>query len=113
MSIQTLAGFIPEWFTPESQEKETKPARFKIAPLSTFDLLDMVGLVNTGRIVNRTEMVAILRRCLIDWDGVEDAQNKPLECKEDNFAFLPLDTMNEVCERIGKISNVSEDDRKN
>lgn len=117
MAIKALPKFIPEWFTPESQEEESTPTRFKLQGLTGPQFLEVQSEVSqsgggmilvTGRGLN----IAV-NYGLTDWENFTDDDGEELPCTRGNIARIPMEILSELSSKIMDLSSVSEDERKN
>ncbi len=117
MAIKALPKFIPEWFTPEGQEEESTPTRFKLQGLTGPQLLEVQAessqsgggmIMITGRGLNMAVNFG-----LKDWENFTDADGVELPCTRGNIRRIPMEILSELSSKILDISSVSEDERKN
>lgn len=119
MALRAASPFTPFWYAPEGQEGE--PTRFKIRGLTGLELSD----VNAGAkrdedaksvVFTATSIRTALRQALLDWEGFEGDDGKPVEFSRDidkNIARLPFDLLGDLFGEILKASRIDGEQVKN
>lgn len=111
MAVRLTAGLTAQWFTPESQAGEIAPARFFIRPLSTFERLDLFGMVNEK--LNGQASDLVLRATLKNWENVVDAEGVPIAFELDKIELLPVGTILELASELSRRAALGETEIKN
>lgn len=127
------AAILKEWwYTPRSERKEDKPARFLVAVLSRRDkalIQDGLGEIVTlddGRQAFRsntgTKRLRMLKRGLRGWENVMADSGKPAAfaapdvdggCADSNLDAIPDEIADELADVIERGGELSDDDAKN
>lgn len=114
MTIKAVGKLVPEWFTPEDQEKEDSPARFKIKALNGIEKAEAM---NNLRIegdkmhLNFQGVLSVLKNGLLDWEEISDEKG-PVNYSYDNLNVLPGEYHMQVAKAILDKSEVSEETKK-
>lgn len=103
MALDIKAGVAPYWFTPKSQEKEERPARFKLQPLTQMTLIDCMEdsfTDNDGntRITGRGVRIA-LKAGLVDWENIT-LGGEALPCVGTNFEKIKSSLLRELSNKL-------------
>lgn len=107
IKAQSLAAHM---FTPKSQEGDSKPARFKVRPLSSLEWYQLAD--GAGNL--RASAMTVLENGLVGWENVENAETgEALAFTTDNVWTLPREILDEIGEHIVSISRTTEEEAKN
>ena len=116
MAIRAAAALVEDWFIPEDQVGEDKPARFKIKSLDNIDLMRVMA---DGRITadgafipNHDGRMFILKKGLIDWEGIEDESDNPIRYSASNLGRVPAGILFDVANEILTRSFLSPEEKK-
>lgn len=113
MAIKALTGLVPEWFTPEVEKGSDDAARFKLKPLDSKQMVEIQGhRMNEGGI-SPEGLYRTFEMALIDWENVNDVQDRPLKCTRTNIKAIPIEIIAECGAQAIANSFVSEEDEKN
>lgn len=112
MSITALTGLVPEWFTPESQKDEDDPARFKVKPLDSKQMVE-IQQFHTDAGIAAEGLYRAMEISILEWENVFDAQGKKLKCTRHNVKAIPIEIIAEVGAHAISVSFITEDDEKN
>lgn len=112
MAIKALTGLVPEWFTPESERDSDDAARFKVKPLDTKEVVEIQNH-RTENGIGPEGLYRAFELSVIDWENVNDRNDKPLKCNRTNFKAIPIEIVAEVGAHAITISFLNEDDEKN
>lgn len=117
MSITALTGLVPEWYTPISQKDEDDPARFKLTPLDTKQMVEIQSYhITDGKGNGRISPEGLYRAfeiSILEWENVNDRTGKPLKCTRNNIKTIPVDLIAELGAEAVSVSFLTDDDAKN
>ena len=116
MKITTAEGLVPQWYTPFSEKDETTPARFKVRGLTGAQMEEgYFGCITTDRELQLTPSGRrfILECGVLDWENVNDENDRPLAFSKYNIDFLPMVLRRELVLQILSDSRLEEEDTKN
>jgi hypothetical protein len=96
---------------------EIEGAEFKMRPLSEIELEQvnylLIDMIKEGHQVLPPKAVCfILDKCLVDWSGVEDEQDKPLPYSSKGEEYLPFAVRMELSSVAYTSSVINEDEKK-
>lgn len=100
-------GVTEEWFT-LPDDADTK---FKIRPLTARERLDVMGIMQGGRIGSGA--TEALDAALLDWSGVLDDKGQPIRFSKETLQRLPVPVFTAIYKRILEISVNDEGQQKN
>ena len=100
-------GVTEEWF----QLPDDADTKFKIRPLSARERLDVLGIMQGGRVGSGA--TEALDAALLDWAGVLDDKGQPMRFSKEALQRLPVSAFTAVYKRVLEISTNDEDQRKN
>jgi len=115
MGIKALEGLVPTWYTPEGQDKDDKPTRFKFCPLDGdqyAEVADHVALVNGSIRISALGQKICLSTALKGWENFEDS-NGPIEFMPSNFRLIPYSDRVGLAMHIFTSSSLSGEQSKN
>ena len=114
MAIKAMSGITDEWYTPESQEGEEEPTRFKIRGLNGSQLLELGEFIDsdTGNI-STAGLVAACKLGLKGWENVFDDEGEKVPFTRVNINRLPPEIIGELGGKVFTQSLLDEDERKN
>lgn len=108
MTVKLVSdGVTEEWFT----LPDDTGTKFKIRPLSTRERLDVIGIVQGGRLGSGA--TEALDAALLDWEGVTGPDGQPVRFSKEAMQRLPPTVFSSLYKRILEISSNDEDQRKN
>jgi len=113
MSITALTGLVPEWFTPESEKESDDPARFKIKPLDSRQMVEIQAFHKEGGGIAPEGLYRAMEISILEWENVNGANGKPLKCTRHNVKAIPIEVIAEVGAHAISVSFLNEDDEKN
>jgi hypothetical protein len=113
MSITANTGLVPEWFTPTSQEGEDNPARFKVKPLDSKEMVEVQAFHTAEKGIGAQGLYHAFEISIIEWENVNDGQGKALKCTRTNVKAIPIDVIAEAGAHAISISFLSDDEIKN
>lgn len=113
MSITANTGLVPEWFTPEDQKNEDDPARIKVKPLDSKQMVEIQAFSKEDGGIAAEGLYRAFEISLVDWENINDAQGKALKCTRTNIKALPIQVIAEAGAHAISISFLSEDETKN
>ena len=107
----------PDWYTPESEEDEEKPSKFKIKPLNGEQFMEVVADSETDRSgdirLNGRGLKLALRYGIIDWENIEKENGIPLKFSVHNLKLLPMEVLSDLASEIVNRSAMEDDETKN
>jgi len=112
MSITALTGMVPEWFTPETEKGSDDPARFKLKPLDSKQMVEIQGYHKDGGI-QAEGLYRAMELSIVEWENVNDIQGKPLKCNRNNIKTLPIEVIAECGAQAISVSFLTDDEEKN
>ncbi len=113
MAIRAMTGLVPEWFTPEDEKEASEPARFKIKPLDQKQLIEIQNHRRDDASISPDGLYRSFELSVVDWENVNDQNDKPLKCTRNNFKHIPIEIIAEVGAQAISVSFINEDDEKN
>lgn len=113
MSITALTGLVPEWFTPDSQKDSDDPARFKVKPLDSKQMVEIQAFHQESGGIAPAGLYRSMEISILEWENVNDANGKRLKCTRHNVKAIPIEIIAEVGAHAISVSFMSEDDEKN
>lgn len=117
MAIKAINPMEPEWYTPQSEEGQENPTRFRLRGMDG----DAMGYIapefvidDHGRVKNLTGkgIALALNYGLVDWENLSNDKGQ-VKFNRSNFRLLPYDLRAELASQIIILSAPSEDERKN
>ena len=115
--IKVNTGLIADWYTPASEKDSEKPARFKLKPLDGMQYVELCGEAkfteSGGMVPTRKATEIALKAALVDWENIDEANDRPLKFSPHNFKHLPAEILSELVNEILIRSTLTEDDSKN
>jgi len=114
MGLQARAKVEPTWFTPEDQEGDPQPSRFKVRPLTAGEQAEVLATMQAsgGRATAVTFRECFVRG-VIEIENVTNSEGKAIRYAQQMITTDLLDTINDVGAHIFNISFLTEDERKN
>lgn len=113
MALKLNSGLVPQWYTPEDQQDDPRPARFQLAPLSGLYVLGLSSSFVGGEFkLTEAQAEDILRRSLVGWDGIDDEHGNPLPCKPEHFHLLGAELAGELVGVALNSSSLAEEEKK-
>ena len=116
MPIKSASGLSEFWYTPEEEEGDENPTRFKLKPLSQFDLMEvfMEGHWSDDGvfIANHRGCVIMLRKGLRDWEEFFDHNGEPIKFTRSNQNLIPAPVLIKIANKIMNGSIVTDDEKK-
>lgn len=113
MSITALTGLVPEWYTPESETESDNPARFKVKPLDSKQMVEIQAYHKPEGGISPEGLYRSMEISILEWENVLGVNGKPLKCTRGNVKAIPIEIIAEVGAHAISISFLSEDDEKN
>jgi hypothetical protein len=113
MSITALTGIVPEWYTPESQKESSTPARFKLKPLDSKQLVEIQGYHTPEGAIAPAGLYRAFEISVIEWENVNDSNGRALKCNRGNIKTIPIDIIAEAGAEVISVSFLGETDEKN
>jgi len=113
MSITALTGIVPEWFTPDSQKESDNPARFKLKPLDSKQMVEIQGFHTAEGGIAPAGLYRAFEISIMDWENVNDRNGKPLKCNRGNVKAIPIEVIAELGAETISVSFLTDDDEKN
>lgn len=116
MAIKVNTGLTPEWYTLEDQKGEDVPARFYVKPMDQMSFYEFCSATDfkDGNFNPSPDAVKmLLHKCVLNWEGFEDQDGKPLKFSRINWAYIPAQYIREIASYVFGISAMSEEDKKN
>ena len=113
MSITALTGLVPEWFTPDSQKGEDDPARFKVKPLDSKQMVEIQAHHKESGGIAAEGLYRAMEISILEWENVNDDNGKPLKCTRHNVKAIPIEVIAEVGAHAISVSFLNEEDEKN
>lgn len=113
MSITALTGIVPEWFTPESQKESDEPARFKMKPLDSKQLVEIQSYHTPEGAIAPAGLYRAFEIAVMEWDNVNDQNGKALKCNRGNVKVIPIEIIAEAGAEVISISFLGAADEKN
>ena len=114
MAITAKKQLVATWYTPESQESEESPARFKVRPLTGSQALEVYDHFDgKKRRFLSSGIHLAMAYGLVDWENVTDENGNKIECVPSNFKYLPPVDANELGNHIIEMASLSGDEEKN
>jgi len=111
MTIYALEGFAEQVFTPEHQEKEDNPTRFKIKPLDGESFTNLYLMLDGTRLTGDSVSYA-LRMGLVGWENYMDSKGA-VAFSLHNARNIPMLDRIAIASEIYSISMLSEAQVKN
>jgi len=116
MAIVAAAGLVEFWYTPEAEKDEAKPTRFKLRPLTQFDMLEVSGEIMVDE---HGQMKAtfkgqsmVLRRGIVGWEEFKTPDGKKVKFSEKNIELIPFVTLAELAGRVMEGATLSDEEKK-
>jgi len=104
MTITVKKNLGSSWYTPESEEGNEKPARFKLKELNREQMDDsLVGarMDDNKRIhLSPPGTIAILKHGIEAWEEFDDDEGEKIDCLQANHCRLPWDLGKELAAEI-------------
>ncbi len=114
MSITALTGLVPEWFTPDSEKDSDEPARFKVKPLDSKQMVEIQAFHQPEGGIAPAGLYRAMEISILEWENVNDARTgKPLKCTRHNVKAIPIEVIAEVGAHAISVSFLNEEDEKN
>ncbi len=114
MADTALRGLAPEWFTPEDQEHDDAPARYKLKALKPPQVARLQKEFNadTGA-VGALGLYGAAKDGIVDWENVNDQEGNPLRFTRANIDELPYARILELGGQVLANSFLTGEDEKN
>jgi len=113
MSITALTGLVPEWFTPDSQKESDNPARFKVKPLDSKQMVEIQAFHKESGGISPEGLYRAMEISILEWENIFGPNEKPLKCTRHNVKAIPIEVIAEVGAHAISISFLTEDEEKN
>jgi len=113
MSITALTGLVPEWYMPDSEKESDDPARFKLKPLDSKQMVEIQAFHQATGGISPEGLYRSMEISILEWENVNDVNGKKLKCTRHNVKFIPVETIAEIGAHAISISFLSEDEEKN
>ena len=113
MSITALTGLVPEWFTPDAEKESDTPARFKVKPLDSKQMVEIQMFHKESGGISPEGLYRAMEISILEWENVFGVNEKPLKCTRHNVKVIPIEIIAEIGAHAISISFLSEDDEKN
>lgn len=111
MAIKLLNKITPYWYTPESEQSEAKPTRYKMKPLPQLTLFQARDLIRDGKM--EESLTLVITNSLIDWENQLDEDGNPVAFDLSEVINLPAEILEELGGNSMNLSELSETERKN
>jgi len=111
--LKALKKVAPEWYTPVSQEKEEKPARFKIRPLTPPERESLLESDGIFFVIRPAKYADILRMGITDWENMVDENEQPVEHKTIEHSRIPGPIRIDLALEILNRSRLQDEETKN
>ena len=116
MTIKAAEGVSEYWYTPESEQDEENPTRFKLKPFNEDQKVDVLTGIsineNDDVMLNASAIRRSLKYGLVDWEHFEGSGG-PIRFGRNNFRLIPWDIQVELAGELIRVSTISEADEKN
>jgi len=114
MADTALKGLVPEWFTPEDQEHDDAPARYKLKPLKPPQIARLQKEFDseTGAI-GAVGLYEAAKSGIVGWENVNDQEGRELRYTRVNIDELPYSRILELGGQILANSFLTGTDEKN
>ena len=108
MGMKLCRGISPEWVQPEEC-----PAKFLLRPLDSVDYAELRMGINgkTGE-VSSSAMRRALQKALINWEGVEDPEGKPMDFDSSKIGDIPADVILHLVNKLFEMSQLRDQEKK-
>jgi hypothetical protein len=114
MAIKALTGLVPEWYTPSSEKEADNPARFKLKPLDSMQVVEIQNYHDEVKGAVKAEgLYRAFELSLVDWENVFDSQDRRLKPTRNNIKAIPVEIIAECGAHAITMSYLTEDDEKN
>lgn len=114
MTIKAISDLAPAWFTPDDQEEEETPARFKIQQLNGIQSAEVFAEFrkdgDTPRLTAHGIKTAI-KYGLCDWEGIE-GESGEVKFSLENLDVLPGQYHVLIASEILAKADMTEDEAK-
>lgn len=94
----------PVWFTPSSQEDEETPVEFRIKPLTSPRLLE---------VLQKQDLNMAIMYGLVDWRNYVNKAGHDIKFRLSKLDGIPADILSEIANEIINNSRLTEDEQKN
>jgi len=114
MAIRAITDFSETWFTPEDQQGEDTPARFKVRQLDGLQTTALFSemRMNGDQLALTAAGIRHAVNCgLVGWENIENEKG-PLEFKKQNLKFLPGEYHSLIASEITIKSMMQDDEQK-
>lgn len=111
--LHALKKVAPTWFTPASQEKEEKPTRFMIRPLTPPERESVMEMGVMQFVIHPGRYADVIRMGVSGWENMLDENNEPLEYKSSEHWRIPGDIRIDLALEILNRSRIEDEETKN
>lgn len=118
MAIKAISTIKPDWYTPQCEEGEDEPTRFKLKPLDGTQYLDVMSEVTTSldgdiQVTGRGLKLAA-KWGVVGWENFSDPETgKEIKYSAVNVPRVPPVILSELVGVILERSELGEDQTKN
>jgi hypothetical protein len=108
MGMRLCSGITPEWIQPDGCE-----AKFYMKPLDSLDYAEFRVSIKAGTgEISAESMRRTFQKSLLDWEGVEDEQGKPVKFDLSRISDIPTNIILNLINKVYEISQLRDNEKK-